>query len=83
MNREQCYIQIRLQDLVAKLSGASPKYLDDAQSLSLDASESYNPNEKDQKKKLLYTWECNIANDKKCMKFTTEGKIIKQIIATQ
>jgi len=39
--------------------------------LTLDASESYNPNEKDGKKHLLYTWECNIPADDICKKSTS------------
>lgn len=41
--------------------------------LTLNASESYNPNELkvDQKKNLLFTWECNITKDDSCKKFKT------------
>lgn len=39
--------------------------------LTLDASESYNPNEKDGRKDLLYTWECNVPADDICKKSTS------------
>lgn len=40
--------------------------------LTLNASKSFNPNEKeDNKKNLLYTWECNIIEDNNCKKITT------------
>lgn len=41
--------------------------------LTLNASESYNPNEnyEAQKKKLLFTWECNVTKDDSCKKFNT------------
>lgn len=40
--------------------------------LTLDASKSFNPNEKkDNKKNLLYTWECDIVEDNNCNKITT------------
>lgn len=41
--------------------------------LTLDASKSFNPNEKDQTKNLIYTWECNVVEDKMCKQFTTTG----------
>lgn len=47
--------------------------------LTLDASQSSNPNEKDEqdkKKNLLYTWECNIGKDNNCYKITTKGIVI-------
>lgn len=43
---------------------------------TLDASQSYNINEKeqkDQKTNLLYTWECNIVEDESCNRFTITG----------
>lgn len=39
--------------------------------LTLDASESYNPNEKASTKNLIYTWECNIPADDICKKTTS------------
>lgn len=44
--------------------------------LTLNASESSNPNEKDVKKYLLYTWQCNILKDNNCKKITTTGTIL-------
>lgn len=41
--------------------------------LTLNASESYNPNEKNENrtKNLLFTWECNITKDDSCKRFNT------------
>ncbi|VVC44103.1 PKD/REJ-like domain,EGF-like, conserved site,EGF-like domain,PLAT/LH2 domain [Cinara cedri] len=62
-------IETLLDGLVAKITGPSPLYIGDT-FLTLDASESYNPNEKNTKKDLLFTWECNIVEDEICKKTT-------------
>lgn len=61
-----------LQRLVAKIAGHSPMFAGKT-FLTLDASQSFNPNEKDTKKYLLYTWECNIVKDNNCKRITTTG----------
>lgn len=46
---------------------------------TLDASQSYNINEKEknsQKTNLLYTWECNIVEDESCNRLTITGKLL-------
>lgn len=69
------FMNIKLQRLVAKITGNSPIYAGNT-FLTLDASQSYNPNEKDTKKYLLYTWECNNIKDDNCKRITTKGIII-------
>lgn len=69
-------VETQLDRLIAKIAGPSPLRIQEDTFLTLDASNSYNPNEKDTKKDLLFTWECNIIEDESCTQFTTSGNVV-------
>lgn len=76
---QQFYITVKLKGIIAKIAGPSPTSVMDNELLTLDASQSSNPNEnheKDKKTNLLYTWNCNVIEDSNCKKITTSGTVI-------
>lgn len=69
-------IEIILVGLKAKIKGSSvPMSVMNNQLLTLDATESINPNDDELYKQTLldFTWECNIDNDNNCKKYNTKG----------
>lgn len=72
---DQRYVNIQLQGLVAKIKGPSLINIGN-KSLTIDASGSYNPNENDTKKDLLFTWKCDISADDNCRMSTTKSKYL-------